>query len=93
LKKADSKSSLASIKSDDLLAFNDSLQKEEEQMKKSWSSSDLTEDQLEGMDIRSLSEIDGAVRTSPERSMVIPSLTEAQHKAITGELINECSIS
>ncbi|XP_064619716.1 rab GTPase-binding effector protein 1-like isoform X2 [Lineus longissimus] len=83
LKKADSKSSLTSMnQSDDLYAFTDGLQ-EEEQMKKSWSSSDLTEEQLEGMDTRSLSEIEGAVRTSPERSMVIPSLTEAQHRSIT----------
>lgn len=89
------KGSLTSITSEDLLKLdqsdilNASVNSDPGFMKRSSSSSGLTTDAA-GEDTKSLSAVeDLAMRISPERSSgaAVAALTEAQQKAITGNLL------
>lgn len=87
---SESNTSINSIASGDSLTFDDSLA--DTSMKKSLSNSEISslndQDYLDSgvHETRSLNEMDNmTIRISPEKVINLPSLTEAQVRAITGK--------
>lgn len=87
---SESNTSINSITSGDSLTFDDSLA--DTSLKKSLSNSEISsvaeQDLIDSSvhETRSLNEMDNmTIRISPEKVINLPSLTEAQVRAITGE--------